>query len=52
MVNSEILDVPSTYATICNLIPEKRYQGTVLAYSDSGNGPVARFTVSLQEMSK
>lgn len=50
MVNSETLDVPSTYATICNLIPEKRYQGTLLAYSQSGDGPIAHFTVSLQEM--
>ncbi|XP_067032513.1 VPS10 domain-containing receptor SorCS3-like [Acropora muricata] len=50
MVNSETLDVPSTYATICNLIPEKRYQGTVLAYSHSGDGPIAHFTVSLQGM--
>ena len=52
MVNGETLDVPSTYATICNLIPEKGYSGTVLAYSYSGNGPAASFTVTLQGMSK
>ncbi|KAK2562380.1 Sortilin-related receptor [Acropora cervicornis] len=50
MVNGETLDVPSTYATICNLIPEKCYQGIVLAYSHSGNGPAADFNVSLQGM--
>lgn len=52
MVNDETLDVPSTHATICNLIPEKAYNGTVLAYSHSGNGPAAPFTVTFQGMSK
>ncbi|XP_015757777.1 PREDICTED: netrin receptor DCC-like [Acropora digitifera] len=50
MVNGETLDVPSTYATICNLIPEKGYNVTVLAYSHSGNGPAAYFRVTLQGM--
>ena len=52
MVNSKTLDVPTTHAMICSLIPEKGYNGTVLAYSHSGNGPAARFTVFLQGMSK